>query len=147
VINGIPQLTVKELKRRIDAGEDAYLIDVREPYEYQIAQIGGKLIPQNEVPSRLAEIDRDREVIVQCRSGSAASASRSFSSRPATRASSTWPAASSPGQTRSTPKCQSTEGSLRFSVESDIRPGQTHLNSLRYWSEKTPRKIPNSRAL
>ena len=69
VINGIPQLTVKELKRRIDAGEDAYLIDVREPYEYQIAQIGGKLIPQNEVPSRLAEIDRDREVIVQCRSG------------------------------------------------------------------------------
>jgi adenylyltransferase/sulfurtransferase len=67
--NGIPQLTVKELKRRIDAGEDAQLIDVREPYEYQIAQIGGKLIPQNEVPQRLAEIDRDREVIVQCRSG------------------------------------------------------------------------------
>ena len=69
VKNGIPQLTVKELKRRIDAGEDAYLIDVREPYEYQIAQIGGKLIPQNEVPNRLAEIDRDREVIVHCRSG------------------------------------------------------------------------------
>jgi adenylyltransferase/sulfurtransferase len=69
VKNGIEQLSVKELKRRIDAGEDAYIIDVREPYEYQIAQIGGKLIPQNDVPSRLAEIDRDREVIVQCRSG------------------------------------------------------------------------------
>jgi adenylyltransferase/sulfurtransferase len=69
VKNGIPQLTVKELKARIDAGEDAYLIDVREPYEYQIAQIGGKLIPQNEVPNRLAEIDREREVIVHCRSG------------------------------------------------------------------------------
>ena len=69
VKNGIPQLTVKELKRRIDAGEDAYILDVREPYEYQIAQIGGKLIPQNEVPNRLAEIDRDREVIVHCRSG------------------------------------------------------------------------------
>ena len=69
VINGIPQLTVKELKARIDAGQDAYLIDVREPYEYQIAPIGGKLIPQNEVPNRLAEIDRDREVIVHCRSG------------------------------------------------------------------------------
>jgi adenylyltransferase/sulfurtransferase len=67
--NGIPQLTVKELKRRMDAGEDVYLIDVREPFEYQIAQIGGKLIPQNEVPNRLAEIDRDREVIVQCKSG------------------------------------------------------------------------------
>ena len=67
--NGIPQITVKELKRRIDAGEDVQLIDVREPYEYQIAQIGGKLIPQNDVPKRLAEIDRDREVIVHCRSG------------------------------------------------------------------------------
>jgi molybdopterin/thiamine biosynthesis adenylyltransferase/rhodanese-related sulfurtransferase len=67
--NGIPQMTVKELKRRLDAGEDVQLIDVREPYEYQIAQIGGKLIPQNDVPQRLAEIDRDREVVVHCRSG------------------------------------------------------------------------------
>jgi adenylyltransferase/sulfurtransferase len=69
VKNGIPQLAVKELKRRIDAGEDVYILDVREPYEYKIAQIGGKLIPQNDVPNRLAEIDRNREVIVQCRSG------------------------------------------------------------------------------
>ena len=69
VKNGIPQITVKELKRRIDAGEDVQLIDVREPYEYQIAQIGGKLIPQNDVPQRLADIDRDREVVVHCKSG------------------------------------------------------------------------------
>src|ERR1035437_8776371 len=69
VKNGIPQLTVKELKSRIDAGEDVYILDVREPYEYKIAQIGGKLIPQNDVPQRLAEIDRQREVIVHCRSG------------------------------------------------------------------------------
>ena len=67
--NGIPQMTVKELKQRIDAGEDVQLIDVREPYEYQIAQIGGKLIPQNDVPQRLHEIDREREVVVHCRSG------------------------------------------------------------------------------
>jgi adenylyltransferase/sulfurtransferase len=67
--NGIPQITVKELKRRMDAGEDVQLIDVREPFEYQLAQIGGKLIPQNDVPQRLAEIDRAREVIVQCKSG------------------------------------------------------------------------------
>ena len=67
--NGIPQLTVKELKRRIDAGEDVFILDVREPFEYQIAQIGGTLIPQNEVPSRLSEIDRDREIVVQCKSG------------------------------------------------------------------------------
>jgi molybdopterin/thiamine biosynthesis adenylyltransferase/rhodanese-related sulfurtransferase len=67
--NGIPQITVKELKRRLDAGEDVQLIDVREPYEFQIAQIGGKLIPQNDVPNRLGEIDRNREVVVHCRSG------------------------------------------------------------------------------
>jgi adenylyltransferase/sulfurtransferase len=69
MINGIPQLTVKELKRRIDAGEKVYILDVREPWEYQIAQIGGVLIPQNDVAQRLAEIDRDREVIVQCHRG------------------------------------------------------------------------------
>ena len=69
VKNGIPQMTVKELKRKLDAGEDFQLIDVREPYEVQIAQIGGKLIPQNDVPVRLAEIDPKREVVVHCRSG------------------------------------------------------------------------------
>lgn len=69
VKNGVPQLSVKELKQRIDGGEDVFLLDVREPYEYQIAQIGGKLIPQNDVPQRLAEIPRDREIVVQCRSG------------------------------------------------------------------------------
>ncbi len=69
VKNGVPQLSVKDLKKRIDAGEDVFILDVREPYEYQIAQIGGKLIPQNDVPQRLAEIPRDREIVVQCRSG------------------------------------------------------------------------------
>jgi molybdopterin/thiamine biosynthesis adenylyltransferase/rhodanese-related sulfurtransferase len=69
VKNGIPQLSVKELKKRIDAGEEVFILDVREPYEYQIANIGGTLIPQNGVPQRLAEIDRDREIVVQCRSG------------------------------------------------------------------------------
>ena len=69
VKNGIPQISVKELKRRRDAGETVFLLDVREPYEYQIAQIGGTLIPQSDVPQRLNEIPRDREIIVQCRSG------------------------------------------------------------------------------
>ncbi len=69
VKNGIPQLSVKELKRRMDAGEKLFILDVREPFEYQIANIGGKLIPQNEVPQRLAEIDHDREIVVQCKSG------------------------------------------------------------------------------
>ena len=67
--NGIPQITVQELKQRIDAGEDVQLIDVREPWEAQLAQIGGKLIPKGDVPNRLAEIDRNREVVVHCKSG------------------------------------------------------------------------------
>ena len=66
---GIPQITVLELKQRLDAGQDLMILDVREPFEYQIANIGGTLIPQNQVPQRLAEIDRDREIVVQCRSG------------------------------------------------------------------------------
>ena len=69
VKNGIPQITVKEFKARRDAGDDIFLLDVREPYQYQIAQIGGTLIPQNDVPNRLVEIPRDREIVVQCRSG------------------------------------------------------------------------------
>jgi adenylyltransferase/sulfurtransferase len=69
VKNGVPQITVNELKQRIDAGEDLFILDVREPFEYQIANIGGKLIPQNEVAQRLAEIDRAREIIVHCKAG------------------------------------------------------------------------------
>jgi adenylyltransferase/sulfurtransferase len=69
VKNGILQLTVKELKQRLDAGEDMFVLDVREPYEYQIANIGARLIPQNDVPKRLDEIDRSREIVVHCRSG------------------------------------------------------------------------------
>jgi sulfur-carrier protein adenylyltransferase/sulfurtransferase len=69
VKNGIPQLSVKELKRRMDAGESLFILDVREPFEYRIANIGGKLIPQNEVPERIGEIDRNQEIIVQCKSG------------------------------------------------------------------------------
>ncbi|HET7102891.1 MAG TPA: ThiF family adenylyltransferase, partial [Terracidiphilus sp.] len=68
--NGIPQMSVKELKQRLDAGDDVFILDVREPYEYQIANIGGTLIPQNDVPGRLAEIDPHGDIVVQCRSGS-----------------------------------------------------------------------------
>ncbi len=69
VKNGIPQMTVQELKRRMDLGDDLFILDVREPFEYQIANLGGKLIPQNDVPQRLGEIDREREIVVQCKSG------------------------------------------------------------------------------
>jgi adenylyltransferase/sulfurtransferase len=73
VKNGIPQMSVKELKARLDGKEarndNFLLLDVREPYEVQIAQIGGKLIPQNDVPNRLGELNPEQEIIVHCRSG------------------------------------------------------------------------------
>jgi adenylyltransferase/sulfurtransferase len=65
----IPQLAPKELKRRMDAGEQTYILDVRETWEHKTAQIGGKLIPMNEIPIRITEIDREREIIVHCHHG------------------------------------------------------------------------------
>ena len=67
--NGIPQISVKELKARLDAKEDLFILDVREPYEYKIANIGGHLIPLNTIPDHITELDPTREIIVQCRSG------------------------------------------------------------------------------
>ncbi len=69
VKNGIPQMSVQELKARLDAGANLFVLDVREPFEYQIANIGGTLIPMNDVPRRLSEIDRNREIVVQCAVG------------------------------------------------------------------------------
>jgi len=69
VVNGIPQMQVKELKRRRDAGEEVFVLDVREPFEYQIAQIGGKLLPLGELPQRLGELNPQQEIVVQCKSG------------------------------------------------------------------------------
>ncbi|MGA8109571.1 MAG: molybdopterin-synthase adenylyltransferase MoeB [Acidobacteriaceae bacterium] len=67
--NGIPQMTVKELKRRLDAGENLLVLDVREPYEVQIAQIGGRLIPLGELPNRIDELNPAQEIVVHCRTG------------------------------------------------------------------------------
>jgi molybdopterin/thiamine biosynthesis adenylyltransferase/rhodanese-related sulfurtransferase len=69
VQNGIPQMSVKELKSRLDAGDDLYILDVREPFEYQIAQIGGHLIPLNDLPKRMNELNTAQEIVVQCKSG------------------------------------------------------------------------------
>ncbi|MGB6130209.1 MAG: molybdopterin-synthase adenylyltransferase MoeB [Acidobacteriaceae bacterium] len=69
VVNGIPQMSVQEFKHRRDAGDDVFLLDVREPFEYQIAQIGGHLIPLNELPDRVDELSPEKEIVVQCKSG------------------------------------------------------------------------------
>ncbi|MFZ0689468.1 MAG: molybdopterin-synthase adenylyltransferase MoeB [Acidobacteriaceae bacterium] len=69
VQNGIPQMSVKELKQRLDAGDDLFILDVREPFEFQIAQIGGHLIPLNDLPKRMNELNTAQEIVVQCKSG------------------------------------------------------------------------------
>jgi molybdopterin/thiamine biosynthesis adenylyltransferase/rhodanese-related sulfurtransferase/molybdopterin converting factor small subunit len=70
VVDGIPQLSVEDLKARKDAGEDVFVIDVREPHEYQIVNMGAKLIPLGEVALRSVELgDKNREIVIHCKSG------------------------------------------------------------------------------
>ncbi|MBZ5570340.1 MAG: molybdopterin-synthase adenylyltransferase MoeB [Acidobacteriia bacterium] len=66
---GIPEMQVEELKRRLDAGDDLFVLDVREPHEYQICNIGGYLIPLGDLPKRVSELDSSREIVAHCRSG------------------------------------------------------------------------------
>lgn len=64
------EITVTELKARMDRGEILNIVDVREPHEFSIARIPGtKLIPLNEIEERSAELSRDEELILHCRSG------------------------------------------------------------------------------
>ena len=65
----VAELTVEELCQWKEEGKDHLLIDVREPYEYEIAQIGGKLIPKGQIEKHLDQIPKDRPVVLHCRSG------------------------------------------------------------------------------
>jgi len=66
----IPEMSPHELKRRMDAGEPFELIDVREPFEYEIARIdGATLIPLGEITDRLDELSDEQPIVVHCHSG------------------------------------------------------------------------------
>jgi adenylyltransferase/sulfurtransferase len=71
IVDGIRQITVQELKRRQDAQENFFLLDVREPHEYPIANLGAPLIPVGSLESRISEVPvpKDAEIVVHCRSG------------------------------------------------------------------------------
>ena len=69
VSNGVPEISVEELKRRLDAKEDVFILDVREPHEYKICNLNGYLIPLNDLPKRVSELDPAKEMVVHCRSG------------------------------------------------------------------------------
>lgn len=64
-------ITVKELKERMDRGEDLVVVDVREPAEYERGHITPLLIPVGELVTRMDELEpyRNRELIIHCRSG------------------------------------------------------------------------------
>ncbi len=63
------EISVEELKRRLDAKEDVFILDVREPHEYQICNLSGHLIPLNDLPKRINELDPDQEMVVHCKMG------------------------------------------------------------------------------
>ena len=65
----VPTISVEELKHRLDEGDDLFVLDVREPHEYQICNINGYLIPLNDLPKRVNELDSSREIVAHCRSG------------------------------------------------------------------------------
>ncbi len=65
----VPEIQVEELKRRLDAGDDIFVLDVREPHEYQICNINGHLIPLGDLAKRVNELDSSREIVAHCRSG------------------------------------------------------------------------------
>jgi adenylyltransferase/sulfurtransferase len=71
LVDGIPQITVEELKRRLDAHEDVFVLDVREPHEVHIVNIGAPLIPLGQLASRVAELaeHKDRRIVVHCKVG------------------------------------------------------------------------------
>jgi sulfur-carrier protein adenylyltransferase/sulfurtransferase len=68
--NGINEITPRELAQRLAAHDDFTLIDVREPYEWQIGRIeGARLIPLGEIPDAMSTLDPAKEIVVYCRSG------------------------------------------------------------------------------
>ncbi len=64
------RLNAQELKARLSAAEPPLVLDVREPWEVQVCALpGSRHIPMRDIPERLAEIDRDRDLVVLCHHG------------------------------------------------------------------------------
>jgi rhodanese-related sulfurtransferase len=63
------EISVAELKAKRDKGEDFILLDVREPDEFETANIGGQLIPLRQLPRNLEKLDKSKEIVVHCHHG------------------------------------------------------------------------------
>ncbi len=70
-IEGIPQISVEQLKSRIENGDKPFVLDVREPHEYAIVNLGAPLIPVGQIGQRLHELpaSKDTEIVVHCKTG------------------------------------------------------------------------------
>jgi molybdopterin/thiamine biosynthesis adenylyltransferase/rhodanese-related sulfurtransferase len=68
-VTTVPEITPRELKARLDRGDDVFILDVREPHEYQICNLKGHLIPLGDISRRVSELDSSREIVAHCRSG------------------------------------------------------------------------------
>lgn len=66
---GIPQITPKELKQRLDQGEKLFLLDVRDVDERNVCHIGGEHIPKNQVVDNIERLPRDQDIVVYCLAG------------------------------------------------------------------------------
>jgi rhodanese-related sulfurtransferase len=65
----VPEIQAEELKSRLDKGENLFLLDVRDEYEYEISNIGGHLIPLPELAKRLNELNNSQEIVALCKMG------------------------------------------------------------------------------
>ncbi|MGA9365485.1 MAG: molybdopterin-synthase adenylyltransferase MoeB [Bacteroidota bacterium] len=63
------EITPEELKAKLDRKDDVFILDVREPHEVEICNIGGYLIPLGELPNRMNELDSSKEIVAYCHTG------------------------------------------------------------------------------
>ncbi len=72
------EITVEQLRARLDNGEKLFVLDVREPREYEIVNLGATLIPLSELPKRVEELDPSREIVVHCKMGGRSAKAAAF---------------------------------------------------------------------
>jgi rhodanese-related sulfurtransferase len=65
----LSEISVQRLKIRLEGGEEIFLLDVREPYEFKIANLNGYLLPLGQLQTKFDELDRSREIVVYCHHG------------------------------------------------------------------------------
>jgi sulfur-carrier protein adenylyltransferase/sulfurtransferase len=65
----LSEISVHHLKSRLEGGEEVFLLDVREPYEFKIANLKGHLIPLGQLQTKFGELDKGREIVVYCHHG------------------------------------------------------------------------------